>query len=199
MNNTELATQAALDMASEASSHSFMQPVLDFMNNFATTIVTALGFSAEAANYVYVFLISMVPIVELRGAIPVATALGLDPVVSYIIAILGNILPVPFILLFITPFCNMLKKTKLFRWFPEWLERKVEKNEEKVTKYKNLGLFIFVAIPLPGTGAWTGALVASFIGYKFRDAFFAISGGVLSAGVIMSVGSLLVKFLVGLF
>ncbi len=169
------------------------------VQSFAIAVVTALGFSASSANYLYVFLISMLPIIELRGAIPVATALGLDPVVSYIISIIGNILPVPFILLFITPFCNLLKKTRLFRWFPEWLEKKVEKNEAKVTKYKNLGLFLFVAIPLPGTGAWTGALVASFIGYKFRDAFSAISVGVLTAGVIMSVGSLLVKFLVGLF
>ena len=169
------------------------------MQSFAISVVTALGFSAASANYPYVFLISMLPIIELRGAIPVATALGLDPTVSYIIAIIGNILPVPFILLFITPFCNALKKTRLFRWFPEWLEKKVEKNEAKVTRYKNLGLFIFVAIPLPGTGAWTGALVASFIGYRFRDAFLTISGGVLTAGVIMSVGSLLVKFLFGLF
>lgn len=176
-----------------------IKAIQDLMQSFAVAVVTALGFSAASANYLYVFLISMLPIIELRGAIPVATALGLDPVVSYIIAIIGNILPVPFILLFITPFCNMLKKTRAFRWFPEWLEKKVEKNEEKVTKYKNLGLFIFVAIPLPGTGAWTGALVASFIGYKFRDAILAISGGVLTAGVIMSVGSLFVKFIVGLF
>ncbi|MBQ7876514.1 MAG: small multi-drug export protein [Clostridia bacterium] len=176
-----------------------IEKIQHIVQSFAVSVVTALGFSAASANYLYVFLISMVPIVELRGAIPIATALGLDPVVSYIIAILGNVLPVPFILLFITPFCNLLKKTKLFRWFPEWLERKVQKNEAKVTKYKNLGLFIFVAIPLPGTGAWTGALVASFIGYKFRDAFLAISGGVLSAGLIMSVGSWLVKLLLGLF
>lgn len=173
--------------------------IKEAVHAFAVAVVTALGFSAASANYLYVFLISMLPIVELRGAIPVATALGLDPIVSYIISIIGNILPVPFILLFITPFCNMLKRTKMFRWFPEWLEKKVEKNEAQVTKYKNLGLLIFVAIPLPGTGAWTGALIAAFIGYRFRDAFFAISGGVLSAGVIMSVGSLLVKFLIGLF
>lgn len=176
-----------------------IEKIQHVVHTFAVSVVTAFGFSAASANYLYVFLISMLPIIELRGAIPVATALGLDPWVSYIISIIGNILPVPFILLFITPFCNILKKTKLFRWFPEWLEKKVEKNEEKVTKYKNLGLFLFVAIPLPGTGAWTGALVASFIGYKFRDAFLAISGGVLTAGVIMSAGSLLVKFLFGLF
>lgn len=176
-----------------------IEHIQNAVHSFAVAIVTALGFSAASANYLYVFLISMLPIIELRGAIPVATALGLDPVVSYIISIIGNILPVPFILLFITPFCNMLKKTKAFSWFPEWLEKKVAKNEEKVTKYKNLGLFVFVAIPLPGTGAWTGALVASFIGYKFRHALLAISGGVLTAGVIMSVGSHLFKLLVGLF
>ncbi len=176
-----------------------LEQIKNAVHSFAITIVTSLGFAAASADYLYVFLISMLPIIELRGAIPVAAVLGLDPIVSYIIAIIGNILPVPFILLFITPFCTMLKKTRLFSWFPEWLEKKVEKNEEKVTRYKNLGLFLFVAIPLPGTGAWTGALVASFIGYKFRDAFLAISGGVLSAGIIMSVGSWLVKFLFGLF
>lgn len=176
-----------------------IEKIQSLVQAFAVWVVTTLGFSAAAADYLYVFLISMVPIVELRGAIPIAAVLGLDPLVSYIIAIIGNILPVPFILLFITPFCNLLKKTRLFRWFPLWLEKKVQKNEAKVTKYKNLGLFVFVAIPLPGTGAWTGALVASFIGYKFRDAFLAISGGVLSAGLIMSVGSWLVKFLFGLF
>ncbi len=176
-----------------------IENIKNILQSFAVWVVTALGFSAAAANYLYVFLISMVPIVELRGAIPIAAALNLDPVISYIVAILGNILPVPLILLFITPFCNFLKKTKLFRWFPAWIEKKVQKNEDKVTKYKNWGLFVFVAIPLPGTGAWTGALVASFIGYRFRDAFFAISGGVLSAGLIMSVGSWLVKFLLGLF
>ncbi len=176
-----------------------VEKVQHFVQNFAESVVTFLGFAPESADYLYVFLISMLPIIELRGAIPVGIALELDPVVTYIIAIIGNILPVPFILLFITPFCNYLKKTKLFRWFPEWLEKKVAKNEAKVTKYKNIGLFVFVAIPLPGTGAWTGALVASFIGYRFRDAFLAISGGVLSAGLIMSFGSLLVRFIIGLF
>ena len=167
---------------------------------FAESIVTFLGFAPDAAGYVYVFLISMLPIIELRGAIPVAFALGLDIVPSFIVAVLGNLLPVPFILLFITPFCNLLKKTKIFRWFPEWLEKKVSKNEAKVTRYKNLGLFLFVAIPLPGTGAWTGALVASFIGYKFKDAFLAILSGVLTAGVIMSALSFgLLDFIINLF
>lgn len=177
-----------------------MEQIKTFAHTFAVSIVTFFGFSASAANYVYVFLISMLPIVELRGAIPVAFALGLDLVPSYIVSIVGNLLPVPFILLLITRVCNLLKKTKLLRWFPEWLEEKVSKNEEKVTKYKNLGLFLFVAIPLPGTGAWTGALVASFIGYKFKDAFISILLGVLTAGIIMSALSFgVIDFIIGLF
>ena len=177
-----------------------MEQIKGALMAFAESIVTFLGFSPDAAGYVYVFLISMLPIIELRGAIPVAFALGLDMVPGFIVSVLGNLIPVPFILLFITPFCNFLKKTKAFRWFPEWLEKKVAKNEGKVTKYKNLGLFFFVAIPLPGTGAWTGALVASFIGYKFKDAFLAIFLGVLTAGVIMSAFSFgLLDFIINLF
>ena len=177
-----------------------MEQIKSVTMAFAESIVTFLGFAPDAAGYVYVFLISMLPIIELRGAIPVAFALGLDMVPSFVVAVLGNLLPVPFILLFITPLCNLLKKTRIFRWFPEWLEKKVSKNEEKVTKYKNMGLFLFVAIPLPGTGAWTGALVASFIGYKFKDAFLAIFFGVLTAGVIMSALSFgLLDLIINLF
>jgi uncharacterized membrane protein len=142
----------------------------------------------------------MLPIVELRGAIPVAFALGLDPIKSYIVSVVGNLVPVPFILLLITRVCDMLKKTELLKWFPEWVEKKVAKNEEKVTKYKNFGLFLFVAIPFPGTGAWTGALIASFIGYKFKDAFLSILLGVLTAGLVMSALSFgLIDFIIGLF
>lgn len=170
------------------------------VHSFAVALVTSLGFAPIYANYVYVFFISMLPIVELRGAIPVAFALGLDPVVSYAVSVIGNLLPVPFILLLITKLCELLKKTKAFRWFPLWIEKKVAKNEAKVTKYKNFGLFLFVAIPLPGTGAWTGALVASFIGYKFKDAFLAILSGVLTAGVIMTALSFgLIDFIINLF
>ncbi len=177
-----------------------MQQIKLFAQNVAESIVTLLGFSPDMANYVYVFLISMLPVVELRGSIPVAYALGLDIVPSYIVSVIGNLIPVPFILLLITPLCNLLKKTKALRWFPIWIEKKVAKNEAKVTKYKNVGLYLFVAIPIPGTGAWTGALVASFIGYKFRDALFSIILGVLTAGIIMTAISFgLIDFIVGLF
>lgn len=166
-----------------------VEQIKDFVRSFAVTVVTALGFSAAYANYVYVFLISVLPIIELRGSIPVAAALGLDPFISYIVSVVGNLIPVPFILLFITHFCEFLKKVKYLQKFPLWLEKKVAKNEGKITKYKNWGLFLFVAIPLPGTGAWTGALVASFLGYKFKDAFLSILAGVLFAGVIMTAAS----------
>ncbi|MGN1098124.1 MAG: COG2426 family protein [Clostridia bacterium] len=170
------------------------------IQGFAVSVVTALGFSAAAANYFYVFLISMVPIVELRGAIPVAYALGLDPVVSYIVSVIGNLIPVPFILLLITPFCNLLKKTKLFAWFPRWLDAKVEKNRHKVERYAFWGLFIFVAIPFPGTGAWTGSLIASFLDFDFKKSLLAVFLGVCTAGIIMTALSFgLFDAIVGLF
>ncbi len=157
------------------------------VHSFAIWAVGLVGLGEAFANYVYVLIISMLPIIELRGAIPVAFALGLPLVPSFLVSVIGNLIPVPFILWLITPFCNWLKKTRLFAWFPAFLERKVSKNQEKVTKYANWGLFLFVAIPLPGTGAWTGALIASFLDFKFKDAFWAITGGVLTAGVIMSI------------
>ena len=159
------------------------------VHTFAVWAVGLVGLGADFANYVYVLLISMFPIIELRGAIPVAFALGLPLVPSFIVSVIGNLLPVPFILWLITPFCNWLKKTRLFKWFPEFLERKVDKNKEKVTKYAKWGLLLFVAIPLPGTGAWTGALIASFLDFKFKDALFSIIAGVLVAGSIMSLVS----------
>lgn len=159
------------------------------VHGFAVWAVGLIGLSEAFANYVYILIISMLPIIELRGAIPVAFALGMPLIPSFIVSVIGNLLPVPFILWLITPFCNWLKRTRLFKWFPEFLERKVNKNKEKVTRYANWGLFLFVAIPLPGTGAWTGALIASFLDFKFKDAFWAIAGGVITAGIIMSLVS----------
>lgn len=166
-----------------------VETVKQAVHSFAVWAVGLVGLGEAFANYVYVVIISMLPIIELRGAIPVAFALGMPLIPSFIISVIGNLLPVPFILWLITPVCNWLKKTKMLAWFPEFLERKVEKKKEKVTKYANFGLFLFVAIPLPGTGAWTGALIASFLNFKFRDALIAIVGGVVVAGIIMSIVS----------
>ena len=177
-----------------------VESIKNAIHGFAVSVVTALGFSAAMANYFYIFLISMVPIVELRGAIPVARALNLEPLQSFLIAVIGNMIPVPFILLLITPFCNLLKKTKLFAWFPRWLDSKVEKNKHKVEKYAFWGLFAFVAIPFPGTGAWTGSLIASFLDFDFKKSILAVFLGVCTAGVIMTAISFgLFDLIIGLF
>ena len=133
------------------------------------------------------FFISMVPIIELRGAIPIATGMELSVKYAIPVAIIGNILPVPFIILFIK---------KIFAWMRNFspklnrivdkMEAKAEKNKEKVLKYAFWGLFLFVAIPLPGTGAWTGALVAAMLDMPLKKAFPSIALGVLGAGVIIS-------------
>ncbi len=153
----------------------------------------------EGMKYLMTFLVSMLPIVELRGAVPIGTALGLNLWWVLIISIIGNIIPAPFIILFARPIIRWLKKTKMFAPLANKLEEKVDKNKDKITKYEKLGLFLFVAIPLPGTGAWTGALVASFLDMRLKHSLPAIIGGVITAGIIMTLGSQAVKFLITLF
>lgn len=131
----------------------------------------------------------MLPIVELRGGIPIGAAMGLSPVPNFLAAIIGNLLPVPFILFFIRIILGWMQKTKWFAGIANWVIAKGEKHSDKVTRYATWGLFLFVAIPFPGTGAWTGALIASLIGMKKKYAFPSILLGVLTAGVIMSLAS----------
>ncbi len=132
-----------------------------------------------------VFLVSMLPIVELRGAIPFGVGLGMDWRSVYIISVIGNMLPVPFIILFFRPIINYLKKTRLFGKFAIKLHERSLKKSESVTKYKVFGLFLFVAIPLPGTGAWTGSAIAALLDMRLKDAIPAILLGVLCAGILM--------------
>lgn len=146
-----------------------------------------------------VFIVSLFPIVELRGAIPVGFVLGMNPWILYILAIVGNLLPIPFILLLIRPLIRWFLKTKYLRRFGLWLEAKVEKHKGKVERYEFWGLCLFVAIPLPGTGAWTGALIAAFLDMRLKKALPPIILGVLIAGLIMTFGSSIVAFVVGLF
>ena len=139
-------------------------------------------FGAEIA----VFLISMLPIIELRGAIPVAAALRLPILEAFGISIIGNLLPVPFILVFIRRIIDWMRTKTVFIKFIYFLDKKIERNLQKHPNLTFLGLLLFVAIPLPGTGAWTGALVASFIEMKFAKAMLAIIIGVLIAGIIVT-------------
>lgn len=149
----------------------------------------------------YVFFMSMVPIVELRGAVPLGTGLGIHWLLNLLVCIIGNCLPIPFILLFIKAILKWMRGCNIsfFSKVAVWLHEKAEKNRAKVEKYATWGLFIFVAIPLPGTGAWTGALVASIFDMSKKKAVLSIFGGVVAAGLIMTVGSQLVAAIVELF
>lgn len=139
-------------------------------------------------HYLIVFLISMVPLIELRGAIPYGLGFGLAPLPTYALAIVGNCLPVPIILFFVKRVLFWMQgcSVELFRRVADFVIRKAQKNRDRVEKYAALGLFLFVAIPLPGTGAWTGSLVAAMFDMKKRYAFLSIFLGVLTAGIIMS-------------
>ncbi len=156
------------------------------VQSFAIWLVGLVGLSKTFADYVYLLFISVLPIIELRGALLVAPFLDVTPFLSFIVSVIGNLLPIPFILILIRKVCEWMKKVSFLKKIPIFLEQKVEKHKDKVTKYGKWGLFLFVAIPLPGTGAWTGALIASFLNFKFRDSMFAIVGGVITAGIIMT-------------
>lgn len=151
-------------------------------------------------KYLLVFFVSMVPIIELRGAIPIAETLKLDIFLYYPIAIIGNMLPVPVIYLFARKVLEWGKDKKLIGSFFTWCLEKGQKGGEKLKETAgNRGIFfallIFVGIPLPGTGAWTGTLAASFLNLDFKTSIAAVSLGVLLAGIIMSLGSKIVSFL----
>lgn len=143
-----------------------------------------------------VFLISLMPILELRGGLIAAALLGLNIVPAFIICIIGNLLPIPFILWFITPLFNKLKKTKHLSKFVNKIEKKALSKKDKIEKAEFWGLFFFVGIPLPGTGGWTGSLIASLISMDKKKAMLAITCGVLLAGLI--VGSLSFGLLKGI-
>ena len=140
-------------------------------------------------NILYVFLISILPIVELRGAIPVGAALGVEFYFNYIAAVAGNLLPVPFILLFIPKILGLLNQYKPFKPIVSWLWKKADKHSERVLSGAFIGLMTFVFLPLPGTGAWTGALIASLFKLPFGRSLLAITVGVMLCGVLMSLAS----------
>ena len=139
-------------------------------------------------KFLMTFAISMVPIVELRGGLPIGLASGLDYPIALIASVLGNMLPVPFIIFFIE---------KIFEWMRKHMpkldglvtkmEQKADKNKDTIEKYGYIGLIILVAIPLPGTGAWTGSLVAALMGLEPKKAFPCIFLGVIIAAVIVTI------------
>jgi len=132
------------------------------------------------------FFVSMVPVLELRGAIPMGVAGGLSPLAAMIIAVIGNMVPIPFLILFTRRIFNWLKTKGKIRILVEKLENRAEEKSEVVKKYAGIGLCILVAIPLPGTGAWTGALVAALMDLRLKRALPVITLGVLIAGFIIT-------------
>ncbi len=144
-------------------------------------------FSTYFGKIVMTFLISMVPVIELRGAIPIGVGAGLSPLVAIGVSIVGNLVPVPFIIIFIKKIFAWLRTvSKKLDGLVTRLEKRAEAKSVTVQRYAFWGLFILVAIPLPGTGAWTGALVAAMLEMPLKKAFPAILLGVLGAGAIVS-------------
>ena len=129
---------------------------------------------------------SMVPVLELRGAIAFGPLHQMPWLLTYVTAVVGNLIPVPFIILFIRKIFAFMKKRRIFGGLVERLEAKANRKKEQVLKYASLGLFLFVAVPLPGTGAWTGSLIAAMLDLRLKKAFPAIALGVAAAGVIMT-------------
>lgn len=154
-----------------------------FVNIFSG--ISSMPFGKELT----IFFISCLPILELRGGILAAALLKVDPVVAFIVCFIGNILPIPFILWFITPIFNKLKKWKKIEPFVSKLENKAIAKKEKIENYEFWGLLFFVGIPLPGTGAWTGTLIASLINMNKKKALLASILGVVLAGIIMMIMS----------
>ncbi len=147
-------------------------------------------------KYLIVFGMSMVPVIELRGAVPYGVAAGLPLLPVLITAILGNMVPVPFILLFIRKILDWMKTREGFlKKVADKLEARALSKSDVLEKYAAFGLFVLVAIPLPGTGAWTGALVAAVFRLKWKHAIPSIFAGVVAAGIIMSIVSYGVKAL----
>ncbi len=153
-------------------------------------------------KYFWVFLIAMVPLIEIRGAIPYAVGFGLPMAPSILVAILGNMLPVPFIFLFARKVLEWGKDKKVIGKFFTWCLEKGEKGGRKLESKAGRGLywalFLFVGIPLPGTGAWTGTLAASILNMDFKKSTVAVMAGVVLAGAIMLLASLGVFGAIGL-
>lgn len=153
------------------------------MTDFIVEAITG----ADVGKYLATFIISMIPVIELRGAIPIGVSLGLSHVEAMGVSIIGNMLPVPFIILFIRPiFRWMTRKSGRLARLAEKLEAKAEGKWDKIHRYQFFALTLFVAIPLPGTGAWSGALIAAVMNMRLRNALPSILLGVLIAGVLVT-------------
>lgn len=162
----------------------------DTLINFFTDVLGGLP------KELIIFIISMVPVLELRGGIVAASLLGVSITKAIPICIIGNIIPIPFIMLFIRPIFDRMKKTKLFKPLVEKIESKSLSKSDKIKQYEFLGLLFFVGIPLPGTGAWTGSLIAVLLDIKPKKAVLPIFLGLILATLIMCTVSYFIPWLI---
>ena len=159
-----------------------MEKIVDFVIKLFGGL-TAMKYGKE----LIVFIISLLPILELRGGLLAASLLGVKPLNAYIISIIGNLIPVPFILLFISKILDWMENSKV-KWMNKLsssIRKKADKNKGKIEKYGYLGLILFVGIPIPGTGAWTGCLVASLLNLDRKKSFLCTIAGIIIASIIM--------------
>lgn len=158
-------------------------------NQLAGTLVDAFSglTTLKYGKELIIFIISMLPILELRGGLIAATLLGLSGLPSFIICFIGNIIPIPFILWLITPIFNWLKERKAFKGIVEKIENKAMSKKDQIERLQYIGLMLFVGIPLPGTGAWTGCLIAALLDMDKKKAMLYTVLGVIMAGIIMMI------------
>jgi uncharacterized membrane protein len=148
--------------------------------------------NAPASKELITIVLAMIPIAELRGALPISvTVLGLPWYQAFYLSIIGNLIPVPFLLLFFGGVSNLVQKTSGGKRFIDWLLRRTRGRSKMIEKYKWMGLFLFVAVPLPFTGAWTASLASYLLNLRFWPAFFTIFAGVAAAAVIVTTLTLL--------
>lgn len=143
-------------------------------------------------KYLITFVVSMTPLIELRGAIPIGVALGLSYAQAFVVSFLGNIIPIYFIVKYIRPLFDFFGRWKPFKIIIDWATNKATKKIEESEKLQNfamLGLFLFVAVPLPGTGAWVGSLIANFLNIPVKKAFWPLAAGVFAAGIIILIAT----------
>ena len=145
-------------------------------------------FGANAGKVIGIFLISLLPVIELRGSIPVGYYQGLPWYINMITSIIGNLLPVPFILLFVVKVFEFMKKRNIMVGFIEKIEKRAMSRSDSIANKEFIGLMLFVAIPLPGTGAWTGALIAALLQFNRKKSFMYICIGVLIAASLVTLG-----------
>ena len=165
------------------------------MTELSNTVIAFLQ-SYHIPSELIIFLISMLPLLELRLGLVAAAFLQVPLLPAFIICFLGNIVPIPFILLFIKAIFAFMKKHRIFPGVVNWLETKAMKKSASVQQKQYIGLLLFVGVPLPGTGGWTGALIASLLNLPIKKSFLTVAAGVLMAGVIMVI---ITYFLPGLF